>query len=148
MAHNAPEAGTAAEKPGHELFDLDVSYLGWFSVGLVILLILTACIAFFMLGGWRISNAVLVKQSTAESASGPFATLQNTPQDDLRSYRRSKAAALEGYHWVDRRSGVVRIPIERAMELVATEAATAQPAPEAAAPPSAPPAAAPRRGTP
>jgi hypothetical protein len=123
MAHNAPEGHTAAEKRGHELFDLDVSYIGWFSVGLVILLIATAGVAFFMLGGWRVSNAVAAKQSTVGSVSGPFATLQDTPQDDLRNYRRSKAAALEGYHWVDRSDGVVRIPVERAMELVAAEAA-------------------------
>jgi hypothetical protein len=124
MAHNAPEGHTAAEKRGHELFDFDVRYIGWFSVGLVILLIATAGIAFSMLGGWRISNVVIDKQSTAGSVSGPFATLQDTPQDDLRNYRRSKAAALEGYHWVDRSGGVVRIPIEHAMELVAAEAGT------------------------
>jgi len=123
MAHNAPEGRTAAEKRGHELFDLDVSYIGWFSVGLVILLILTAWAAFFLLGGFRISDAVLAKQSAAGSESGTFATLQETPQDDLRSYRRSKAVALEGYHWVDRGNGVVQIPIDRAMELVAAEAA-------------------------
>jgi hypothetical protein len=133
MAHNAPEGRTAAEKRGHELFDFDVRYIGWFSVGLVILLIATAGIAFFMLGGWRISNAVTVRQSTEGSVSGPFATLQDTPQDDLRKYRRSKAAELEGYRWVDRSGGIVRIPIERAMELVAAEAGT-----PAAAPPMTP----------
>jgi hypothetical protein len=121
MAHNAPEDGLTAAQRGHEVFDMNVSYLGWFSVGIVILLIVTAFVAFYLLGGFRISNAVLHAQGT-NGASAPFATLQDTPQDDLRSYRRSKAAALEGYHWVDRSGGVVQIPIERAMELVATEA--------------------------
>lgn len=126
MAHNAPDEGrTAAEKRGHELFDLDVRFLGWFSVGIVILVIVAALGAFFLLGGFRISDAQLTKQNAEGSASGPFATLQEAPQDDLRSYRRSKAAALEGYHWVERSSGVVQIPIERAMELEAA----AQPAP-------------------
>ncbi|MGA2710751.1 MAG: hypothetical protein ACLQJ0_25535 [Steroidobacteraceae bacterium] len=121
MARNAPEDGLTAEQRGHEVFDMNVSYLGWFSVGIVILLIVTAFVAFYLLGGFRISNAVLHAQST-NGAAAPFATLQDTPQDDLRSYRRSKAAALEGYHWVDRGGGVVQIPIERAMELVAAEA--------------------------
>jgi len=133
MAHNAPEGLAAAEKRGHELFDFDVRYIGWFSVGLVILLIATAGVAFSMLGGWRISNAVLAKQSTAGSVSGPFATLQATPQDDLRNYRRGKAAELEGYRWVDRGGGIVQIPIERAMELVAAEAGA-----PAATPPKSP----------
>jgi hypothetical protein len=135
MAHNAPEGGTAAEKRGHELFDLDVRYLGWFSVGLVILLILTAGAAFMLMGGFRVATAVTAKQSTEGSPAGPFATLQDTPQDDLRSYRRTKAAALEGYHWVDRGTGVVRIPIERAMELVAEDAVTRPAAAPAAAGP-------------
>jgi hypothetical protein len=141
MAHNAPEGLAAAEKRGHELFDFDVRYIGWFAVGLVILLIATAGMAFFMLGGWRISNAVTARQSTAGSVTGPFATLQDTPQQDLRDYRRSKAAELEGYHWVDRSSGIVRIPIERAMQLVAAEAGTsaaASPAVSAANPASNP----------
>jgi hypothetical protein len=133
MAHNAPDGRTAAEERGHELFDFDVRYIGWFSVGLVILLIATAGIAFFMLGGWRVSNAVTAKQSTEGSVTGPFATLQDTPQEDLRTYRRTKAAELEGYHWVDRSGGIVRIPIERAMELVATGSGT-----PAAAPPVTP----------
>jgi hypothetical protein len=133
MAHNAPEGRTAAEKRGHELFDLDVSYIGWFSVGLIILLIVTAGTAFYMLGGFRVSDAVLAKQSTEGSLTGPFATLQETPQDDLRSYRRSKAAGLEGYHWVDRSAGVVQIPIERAMELIAAGSA-APPAANSMAP--------------
>jgi hypothetical protein len=136
MAHSAPESGTVAEKRGHEIFDFDVRYLGWFSVGLVILLIATATAAFFLLGGFRVSDAVLAKQSTEGSATGSFATLQNTPQDDLRSYRRSKAAELEGYHWVDRGNGVVRIPIERAMELIAAGGGARPPAP--AAPPPQP----------
>ena len=157
MAHNAPDGRMAAEKQGHERFDLDVSYLGWFSVGLVVLLIVTAWIAFFMLGGWRISDVVLAQQSSAGSLSGPFATLQNTPQDDLRSYRLGKAAALEGYHWVDRRGGIVRIPIERAMQLVAADAAAVQSSPQvtpaaqglrAGAHPSQPAAPAARSGTP
>jgi hypothetical protein len=133
MAPNSPEGLAAAEKRGHELFDFDVRYIGWFTVGLMILLIATAGVAFFMLGGWRISNVVITKQSATGSVSGPFATLQNDPQDDLRNYRRSKAAELEGYHWVDRSGGIVRIPIERAMELVAAEAGK-----PAAAPPLTP----------
>ncbi len=155
MAHNAPEGLAAAEKRGHELFDFDVRYIGWFAVGLVILLIATAGMAFFMLGGWRISNAVTAKQSTAGSVTGPFATLQDTPQQDLRNYRRSKAAELEGYHWVDRNSGVVRIPIERAMQLIAAEAGTsaaaapaANPAPNRAGSPAATRAPEPRRRAP
>jgi hypothetical protein len=122
MAHNTPEGRPAAVQRGHEIFDLDVSYVRWFSLGIVVLLIATAAAAFIIMGGLRISHpAAREPQPEQGSASAPFATLQSTPQDELRSYRRSKATALEGYRWVDRREGVVRIPIERAMELVAAD---------------------------
>jgi len=81
---------------------------------------------------WGVARGV--RGETAEAAR-VVATLQDTPQDDLRSYRRTKAAALEGYHWVDRGTGVVRIPIERAMELVAEDAVTRPAAAPAAAGP-------------
>ncbi len=34
---------------------------------------------------------------------------------------RLQAAELEGYRWVDKKAGVVEIPIERAIELIASE---------------------------
>lgn len=62
-----------------------------------------------------------------------------TPQD-TRQTKLAQARRLEGYAWVDRARGVVQIPIERAMELVAAEAAAGakhgalapSPAPDAA----------------
>jgi len=109
---------------GQHSFDLDVSFMRWFSLGILVLLIVTAAAAFAMLGGFRIPlprAASAAATDTQRSATLPFATLQSAPQDDLRSYRRGKAGALEGYRWVDRAGGVVQIPIERAMELLASE---------------------------
>ncbi len=37
----------------------------------------------------------------------------------MRSLRDGQEATLAGYGWVDRKAGVVRVPIERAMDLVA-----------------------------
>jgi len=125
VPHNTPEGRAPAVQRGHEIFDLDVSYVRWFSLGIVVLLIVTAAAAFAMLGGFRIPHPASLAAPAAEgSASAPFATLQSAPQDELRSYRRAKAAALEGYRWVDRNGGVVQIPIERAMELMATQGGT------------------------
>jgi len=75
----------------------------------------------------RIASAAA--PDTPGSATVPFATLQSAPQDDLRSYRLGKAGALEGYRWVDRAGGVVQIPIERAMELLASEQSSEKLAP-------------------
>jgi hypothetical protein len=49
---------------------------------------------------------------------------------ELTDVRAAQQAELEGYRWVDREQGVVAIPIERAMELVARELEREDPAPE------------------
>ena len=51
--------------------------------------------------------------------------LQRDPADDLAHYRTEQAAREDEYRWVDRRAGVVRIPVERALELTVAEHARA-----------------------
>lgn len=58
----------------------------------------------------------------------------------LKDARDEDAKALAGYAWIDKNKGTVRLPIERAMELMVTELANKKPAsagpiatPEAAA---------------
>jgi hypothetical protein len=54
--------------------------------------------------------------TTAESKAVPH--LQIAPQEDLEQFRAREEAELNSYGWVDRTSGVVRIPIARAMNLL------------------------------
>jgi hypothetical protein len=49
----------------------------------------------------------------------PEPRLQTDPRDDMANLRRSEDEVLESYAWVDRNAGIVRIPIEQAMKLVA-----------------------------
>jgi len=49
----------------------------------------------------------------------PTPRLQTTPYDDLTRMRAAEEEKLNSYGWVDRRNGIVRIPIERAIELTA-----------------------------
>ena len=43
--------------------------------------------------------------------------------DDLKNVRAREEGQLHSYQYIDRNAGVVRIPIDRAMELLAAEAA-------------------------
>ena len=49
----------------------------------------------------------------------PTPRLQTNPWRDIAELRASEDAILQSYGWVDRKGGVVRIPIDRAMDLVA-----------------------------
>jgi len=62
--------------------------------------------------------------STLEAgrALPPKPRLQVTPTLDLAEKRRAENATLNSYGWIDRASGTVRIPIDRAMDLLADRA--------------------------
>ena len=47
----------------------------------------------------------------------PEPRLQTDPRDDLASLRGREDRILTSYGWVDKNTGVVRIPIEQAMKL-------------------------------
>lgn len=49
----------------------------------------------------------------------PEPRLQVAPGRDLAGQRTAEAQKLDGYEWIDRDAGIVAIPIERAMDLVA-----------------------------
>jgi hypothetical protein len=63
--------------------------------------------------------------------------VQSTPATDLARFRAAQEGKLASYGWVDRASGVVHIPIERAIDLTAERAASIAD-PQAATAPAAP----------
>jgi hypothetical protein len=48
----------------------------------------------------------------------PGPRLQAAPERQLQELRRTEEHLLDSYGWVDQASGVARIPIERAMDLI------------------------------
>jgi hypothetical protein len=58
--------------------------------------------------------------STPISVLQRFASprLEPAPRKDITELHREKAAKLHRYRWIDRKAGVMQIPIERAMQLL------------------------------
>lgn len=68
----------------------------------------------------------------AEHNPMPEPHLQPHPLADRQRYDAQQSATLSGYQWVDRSAGIVRIPIGRALQILAqrggpSPAATAMP---------------------
>ncbi len=63
----------------------------------------------------------------------PEPTLQKTPHGDLRQFEQKQRDVLTGYGWVDRSGGIVRIPIEEAMRIIAKKGDHAFDAPDRSA---------------
>jgi hypothetical protein len=57
----------------------------------------------------------------------PMPRLQPAPIGDLKDMRAAEQQILTGYAWVDQAHGVVRIPIERAMDLLAQRGLASRP---------------------
>ncbi|MBY0278373.1 hypothetical protein K2Z84_23840 [Candidatus Binatia bacterium] len=73
----------------------------------------------------------------------PAPRLQVDPALDIYDHRKAEQQVLTSYGWVDQKSGVVRIPIERAMGLLVERGIQAPPPAAAAAPSGAAPGAQP-----
>jgi len=48
----------------------------------------------------------------------PPPRLQTEPFEHIKDLRRAERRLLDRYEWVDRKTGTVRIPVDRAMEIV------------------------------
>lgn len=108
-AEQAPNAQPGpGDGTGYETRDASVSGLLKFGVGLILFMVV---VQFVMLGIYRVFVA-----ERPEAIKPPTTT--NLYQQ-LRDLHHDEDMKLESYAWVDRKAGIVRIPISRAIELVA-----------------------------
>jgi len=118
-------ATTTVER-GHERHDASVRWILGIAAGLIGLCALIQVVLYFhMKGLWRLRQRALPAPSPVASAlpsEPPAPRLETAPALDLRALRAAEDAQLQGYGWVDRRAGLVHVPIERALDLVAGEA--------------------------
>jgi len=107
---------------GFEESDANVAALGKYGIGLAII---SAVVLVLML--W-LQNFFAAQTKRATLPASPLATqrqappaprLQVIPEKDLHDIRVAEDSVLHSYGWIVRDSGVVRLPIERAMELTA-----------------------------
>ncbi|HEY2863870.1 MAG TPA: hypothetical protein VGK37_09665 [Casimicrobiaceae bacterium] len=103
---------------GHEIADISGRRIALTAAGLVAVLIVVALSAWAaraLLRPDRVRGQAQVPPAIASAPQSP--QLQSAPALDLDALRREKNTMLDEYAWIDRSQGVVRIPIERAMQL-------------------------------
>ena len=115
------------EPGGHETHDVNVRAVvlagaGLFAVATLLLAVLVVQFRSLLAVRAR-ENPPPLPLAAAAPTEPPAPRLQVSLTRDLEALRASEDALLHGYGWVDRRAGVVRLDIGRAMELVAREAA-------------------------
>jgi len=112
-AHVNPEAG-------YEKRDVNVPGLLKFGFWMAMVLLMT-----FL--GMRWTFNYFNRTQTLGAPASPFARerelppsprLQVTPHFDLQTYCQGQEEEVNTYGWIDQRLGVVRIPVDRAMDVI------------------------------
>ncbi len=116
----------------------DISSRGTFITGLSILvgLWITTGLLYFFYSGLAKHREHVSSPTLPIEAHGyvvpPAPRLQQSPRLDMKRMNRYEDWELSHYHWLDRQQGIVAIPIDRAIDMVASRgipAATGAPNP-------------------
>ena len=123
-----PHGEPAAPGLGHEHADVRIAPIAIAGVGLGIVLLVVGALMLGLFDVFAAREARLSPPANPLAAAEgprlpPQPRLQVQPVKDLRELREAENNLLEHYGWVDKSAGMVRIPIDRAMDLLAARAA-------------------------
>ena len=110
------------EPDAHETWRVAAKNLHWIALGLV------GSLALVVAGMYWFAQPLLQRARDLPTPQAPPAPrLQPAPRADLAAERSREESRLTGYAWIDPEQGIARIPIERAMAIVAARGAGGQP---------------------
>ena len=113
---------TTSRYPGHETRDINIRVVALFALSMAVVLA-----GSLVLMGWLFG--VFAGKPLGRGRSAPIAEtrpyppaprLQASPTRDMQEMRRTENTRLQSYGWIDQTAGIARIPIDQAMELLAT----------------------------
>ena len=108
--------------PGYEPENLDTTPALVGGLVLAILCFVTMAICAWLFGSLEekvAQNDEVLSPLIAGRVLPPHPRLQTTPNSDIAALRIREERLLNSYSWVDKPGGVARIPISRAIEIVA-----------------------------
>ena len=108
----------------HEETDADTRAITRYGIGLAFLLITCNVLVWWLFDHLsaresRLSPAVPAIVKEQAPTEPPEPRLQGNPQLDMRNMLDEEDAVLNHYGWVDPDRGIVRIPVQQAIEIVA-----------------------------
>lgn len=118
MPEVKPSGGSGA---GHELSDLSPRAIAIFGIALAATVIACLILAAWIFGFFAAREAKLdvPPSPLAKQAVPAEPRLQVFAPKDLEAMRAAEEKILNSYDWVDRQAETVRIPIDRAIQLLA-----------------------------
>lgn len=113
--------GNESSAPRHEGRDVQLKPILMLGSGLIIItlgVLLLMDWTFDALSARRAQHNIPPSPLAKTSQQFPQPHLQIQPAQELRQLRAEEDSVLSSYAWVDRAHGIVRIPIERAIDLL------------------------------
>ena len=126
MSHPTTEQATS--NPGYETRDVSIRAVLWLGVGIAGGTALACALLWLLLVNFirRAEHRDPAPSPLAAQHEDPPAPrLQETPLADYRAFRAHEDELLSTYGWANKEKTAVRIPIERAMELLVERGETA-----------------------
>ena len=116
---------------GHEQKDASARAIAWVAAGLVVagIIIHFGTALYERWASRRYPSPLSATRIEGPAMQAPPPQLQRFPSVDWEKLRATDEAVLHSYGWINRDTGVVRIPIERAIELTAEHGLPSGPAP-------------------
>jgi hypothetical protein len=109
------------QRGGHQTSEINLRAVTWTTIGLVVLVIAVLVTVGGLFSFFKHQNASANPQTeiTTSGRLPPAPRLQTNPASDLQQFLEVENAKLNSYGWIDKGAGVIRIPIDRAMDLLA-----------------------------
>ena len=112
---------TTPPQHGYETQDFNIRVVALFALSMIVVLAGSLALMAWLFdifhatpGGYRLWGAPLA--SNPPQPPGP--RLQSSPTRDFQEMLRTENTRLQSYGWVDRSAGMVRMPIDQAMQVV------------------------------
>lgn len=110
-----------SQRDAHESYAVAARRLHWIAA------ILAAGLTAIVLLMYLLAHTWLRTTEPPLGTQPPEPRLQGHPAAGLVAERAREQALLDSYAWVDRDAGIARIPVDRAMDIVARSSSSAQP---------------------
>ena len=107
-------------EPGYERRDLDPHGIALFGVGLAVAIgvVVVVVTVFQIFAGRQYARRQPQQPPIAVTREATQPQLQVNAPADLRAIREAEEKTLSSYGWIDPQAGTVRIPVDRAIEIL------------------------------
>jgi hypothetical protein len=117
-----PDHSAEEHRHGHESSDVSIRAIALFGLGLILVGVFIHFLLIALMNAFsdQLTGPAGLARPLSDILNRPSdPLLQDNPADELAKMRAAEAEALNKYGWIDKSRGVVRIPIDRAIDLVA-----------------------------